>query len=130
MFAQTASVLIVEDEILIAADLEQILVEGGFVVLGPCGSIDEARALLRQTRPDCALLDCDLFGASSAPLARELRESRIPFAFLTGASAPEPAGQEGGDSRVVQKPFAPQDILDLVASFGLGGPGRSSPSGA
>lgn len=136
MTHQTApvSVLVVEDEILIAADLEYILLDGGLSVIGPCASLDEAMAAIETSTPDFALLDCDLAGVSSMPLARELRRRAIPFAFLTGLSGSAAASQKlqlsqelqefqelqlFHDSAILCKPFQPQDVLNLIRAAGL-----------
>lgn len=117
--AALVSVLVVEDEILIAADLAEILRDGGLAVLGPCAALDEAMALLQDSAPDFAILDCDLAGVSSVALAHELRRRAIPFALLTGSGGAGPAAQAFGDSAILHKPFAPHEIFDLLASFGL-----------
>ncbi|MBB4198917.1 hypothetical protein CCR94_15830 [Rhodoblastus sphagnicola] len=112
------SILVVEDEILIAADLELLLRERGLCVLGPCRALEEALALLKRATPDFAMLDFDLAGESSLPLARELQRRDIPFAFLTGSPGNEEAALEFTSSAIVQKPFDPKDIFALVESLG------------
>ncbi len=86
-------VLVVEDELLIALDLSQILKELGCGVVGPAGSVDKAFALLETRRPDLALLDEDLRGQPVTPVAETLRRQRIPFAILSGYDR-SPTGDE------------------------------------
>jgi DNA-binding response OmpR family regulator len=110
------SVLVVEDEILIAADVEELLRERGHSVLGPCAAVNEALALLHVARPDFAILDFCIAGGSSLPLARELRRLGIPFAFLTGSSGNELAAREFDDCAIVSKPFEPNELFRVVES--------------
>jgi PAS domain S-box-containing protein len=79
------TILIVEDEPLLAMQLSASLKEYGWSVLGVAGSIEDAnRILADKARPDAAILDVDLGGAPVFPLARSLRRSGIPFIFCTG----------------------------------------------
>ncbi len=74
-----ASVLIVEDEILIALDIQMMLEDNGFQVVGPAGSVDSALRLLDDIRPDVAVLDGNLRGRPVVPVAQRLRSLEIPF---------------------------------------------------
>ena len=76
-------VLIVEDEYFIAADLKRALAEAGAIVVGPAGTLASAQALVDDDI-DLALLDVNLDGEHSYPLANRLHERAVPFAFLTG----------------------------------------------
>ena len=76
-------VLIVEDEYFIAADLKRAVAEAGAIVVGPAGTLASAQALVDDDI-DLALLDVNLDGEHSYPLANRLHERAVPFAFLTG----------------------------------------------
>ena len=76
-------ILIVEDEYFIAADLKRALAEAGAIVVGPAGTLASAQALIDDDI-DLALLDVNLDGEHSYPLANRLHERAVPFAFLTG----------------------------------------------
>jgi DNA-binding response OmpR family regulator len=78
------SVLVVEDEFLVALDLERQLLELGCEVMGPVASMRDARALVAAGAPDLVLLDVALLDGRSAPLAVELRRAGIPFLLITG----------------------------------------------
>src|SRR5215212_8822543 len=69
-------VLVVEDEFLIAMDLELLLRRHGWRVLGPAATVAEALRLLADERPDVALLDLNLRGELATPVAEELRAGR------------------------------------------------------
>lgn len=76
-------ILIVEDEYFIATDLKRALAEAGAIVVGPAGTLASAQALVDDDI-DLALLDVNLDGEHSYPLANRLHERAVPFAFLTG----------------------------------------------
>lgn len=73
------SVLVVEDEVIIAMDLQMMLEDNGYTVLGPAGSIEGALDLLDGTRPDVAVLDGNLRGRPIDSVAERLRSLGIPF---------------------------------------------------
>ena len=107
-------ILIVEDEYFIAADLKRALAEAGAIVVGPAGTLASAQALVDDDI-DLAMLDVNLDGEHSYPLANRLRERAVPFAFLTGYDrwALPPAYR---DVPRLDKPFdLPQLIRQLTA---------------
>lgn len=77
-------VLVVEDEFLIALDIEDALAELGCEVAGPVASVTDALDLLEQAGCDLAVLDVRLGDGSTAPVAQILRRRGIPFVVLTG----------------------------------------------
>ena len=77
------SVLLVEDELLVAWDLEQMLTAAGVRVIGPASSVSAALQLLKSERPDAAILDLNLRGELVTPVARRLREMSVPFVLST-----------------------------------------------
>jgi two-component system, response regulator PdtaR len=76
-------VLVVEDEFLIAMDLELLLRRHGWRVLGPAATVAEALRLLRGETPDVALLDVNLRGEPVTPVAEELRARGVPFVLAS-----------------------------------------------
>lgn len=77
------SVLLVEDEAMIALDMEQTLTAAGLRVLGPAASVTSALRLIARERPDAAILDLDLGGELVTPVARTLRDLGVPFVLAT-----------------------------------------------
>ena len=74
------SVLVVEDEFLIAMDLEQLLTTNGWRVLGPVATVAAALHIVEQDRPDVAVLDISLRGRELVtPVAEALRRLKVPF---------------------------------------------------
>ncbi|EQB06414.1 hypothetical protein L288_11220 [Sphingobium quisquiliarum P25] len=78
-------VLLVEDEFLVAMHIEDMLVDLGYKVVGPVSRLEDALKLVHSGEPiDAALLDVNLAGERSWPVARALRDRGIPFLFATG----------------------------------------------
>jgi CheY-like chemotaxis protein len=123
-------VLIVEDEIVVALFLEDILQEFGYEVAGVVTQLDEAMA--REPDYDIAVLDVHINGRNVFEFADMLAERRIPFVFATGY------GERGIPERhrscpVLQKPFQPNDlkhILEDITPVRRGGAGDTNISAA
>jgi two-component system, response regulator PdtaR len=77
------TVLVVEDDFIVAYDMQMMLEEQGARVLGPATGLAEAQALLAKERPTVAVLDVNLNGEYVFPLADELRAKEVPFLFAT-----------------------------------------------
>lgn len=104
--------LIVEDAVLLALELEAGLQEAGAEVLGCAAELGEAMGML--TLPiDAAVLDANLNGESVRPLAEALRARGTPFVFATGYG--ERGAPEGFDAPVVRKPYNVQQIVRALA---------------
>ena len=85
--AACPKILVVEDEFLVAMELESILVAGGHEVLGPFSTVMAALAVLEQCRPDAAVLDVNLRGESVTPVVQSLRRMDVPFVLATAYRA-------------------------------------------
>ena len=79
-------VLIVEDNVLIAMALEDVLVEAGFRVIGPARSVMIATAMLKVEQPDVAVLDYNLTDETVTPVAKSLAALGIPFVLSSARS--------------------------------------------
>lgn len=100
-----ATALIVEDQMLIAIDLEEILEDAGVTVLATLTSTRDAIDFLAQYVPDIAILDIDLGHETSEPVARLLLEQNIPFVFATGYDDNGAIPADLSAVPVVRKPF-------------------------
>lgn len=98
------SVLIVEDEPLIAMMLEDFLVSLGHEVAGICESVEEALERVEQGGFDVAIVDVHLKDAHVWPVADRLAAKGIPFALSTGGHI-EPPPPEHADAPILSKPF-------------------------
>lgn len=109
-----ARVLIVEDAVLLALELETGLAEAGAEVVGPAYELEEAMALLDQPL-DAAVLDANLNGHSVMPVAEILHARGVPFIFATGYG--DTGGAPGGfDVPVIRKPYDVTQVAAAVAA--------------
>lgn len=106
-----AAILIVEDEPLIALDLQATLEAAGASVTC-CKADDAVRMVGRQTFT-AAVLDARPGSSDHRPVARQLRDSKVPFLFYS-TQAPEDVTTVRG-APVILKPGRPQDIVGAVA---------------
>ena len=102
-------VLIVEDEMLVAMNMEDMLLDLGHEVAGMASRLAPALALAKDAAFDAAILDVNLAGERSFPVADLLVERGAPFLFATGY------GIQGIEERyrsctVLQKPFRSADL--------------------
>jgi two-component SAPR family response regulator len=100
-------VLIVEDEIVVALFLEDVLAEHGYEVAGVVSHLDDA--MTRETDYDIALLDVHINGRNVFDFADQLAQRGIPFVFATGYGERGIPERHRG-SPVLQKPFQPHDL--------------------
>ena len=110
-------VLVVEDEAMISMWVEEILGDLGCEVLATASRLDDAMAKARALEVDLALLDVNLAGQLSYPVAEILQARRIPFVFATGyGAAGLPAALQ--EAQVLSKPFQ-QDQLAAALGHAL-----------
>ncbi|MFC4255621.1 response regulator [Altererythrobacter xixiisoli] len=117
------NILVVEDEPIIALTVEDILCDLG-ASAHFASSLEAAHDHLDQTQFDAAILDVNIRGDKSYPLAQRLAEQRTPFIFATGyGDALHPP--EFADRPTVAKPYRPEDIVQALnaARSGNGAPG-------
>ena len=121
--------LVVEDEFVIALDLQNLLEAAGHEVVALAASVADALALLdgdgggdaepgRRRPPllDGAVLDVNLRGEPATPVADALAARGVPFVFVSGyGAAGRPPGHEAAP--VLAKPYSEGDLLELVGRF-------------
>lgn len=108
-------ILVVEDEVMIAMLLEDMLTELGYEVVGPAMRFEDGLELAGSADLDMAVLDVNLNGRRSTPIADVLRSCGVPFVFATGYGS---GGVDAsyGASHVLKKPFSPGDLDVALAS--------------
>jgi CheY-like chemotaxis protein len=80
------SVLVAEDNAIIAMDMDRLLQEAGYDVVGPVPTVLEALAAIRHRPPDAAVLDVGLSDGVAFPVAEKLDAVGVPFVLVTGHS--------------------------------------------
>jgi DNA-binding response OmpR family regulator len=113
-------VLVVEDEWMIASQIESIVVGAGFAVAGPFGELEVALAVAQTEDLSAALLDVELGPTTEIyPVADALRDRRIPYGFVTSRPRDQIAPAHA-HRPIVAKPFEPRDIEALLTSLTRG----------
>ncbi|MCP3393887.1 response regulator [Bradyrhizobium sp. CCGB12] len=106
----------VEDEYLIALELDTVLRAAGYQVLGPARDVNDALAMLRAERPDAAILDVNLGGQWVTPVAEVLRAASVPFILASGYSAADvQAAPALRDAVNVGKSWRPEFLLKVLS---------------
>lgn len=110
--------LIVEDEYMIAEHIGMQLEEFGCDVAGPVATIDEALAIIKGGGLDGVLLDANLNGESSAPIAAALKTASVTFVVATGYGSRELSDDALNAAPRIIKPFGKAELqATLVAAF-------------
>jgi CheY-like chemotaxis protein len=107
------NILVVEDEMLVLMNIERALTDAGCTATS-AGTIDDALNLLDGTSFDAAMLDVNLHGEKSYPVADALALRGIPFVFSTGY------GEHGERADFADRPMLRKPYLEghLVAALG------------
>jgi len=109
-------VLVVEDEIMVLMNIEGALADMGCAAVSVAATVDDALALLEAGCFDVGILDVNLGGQESYPVADALALRSIPFVFSSGY------GEHGIESRfaarpVLRKPYSDQQLAAVLAQL-------------
>lgn len=107
-------VLLVEDENLIALLLEDMLADLGHTVIGPVARLNKALEIAQREAFDVAILDVNINGGDTYPIAEAIAARDIPFVFSTGYGK-NSLGAPYRDRPILQKPFRQVDLQKLLA---------------
>ena len=107
------SILIVEDEPLIAMMLEVFLESLGHTVAGSCDTVECALDKAETGGFDLAILDVNLKGENVWPVATKLREKNVPFVIATGGHV-DPPPPEFNDAPVIEKPYTVDRVTPAI----------------
>ena len=109
-------VLLVEDEMMVAMLLEDMLADLGHAVVGPISRVDRAVEAARREPLDAAILDVNLDGQEVYPVAEALAARGIPFAFATGYGS-EGLREPWRGRPVLRKPFRRGDLDRVMTAL-------------
>ena len=111
-------VVIAEDEAIIRLDLKETLEEEGYVVVGETGRGDEVVELVREHRPDLAILDIKMPGQDGLAAARQIRDISRDTALLilTAFSQRDlvERARDAGALAYLVKPFQKSDLVPAI----------------
>jgi CheY-like chemotaxis protein len=110
-------VLVIEDEMIVAMLLEDMLADLGCTVLGPAARVDQALTIIAAARSlDAAVLDVNLNGQKSYPVADALVARGVPFLFTTGYRRDSVMNGYRSFPQL-EKPFKLSELADALAKL-------------
>ena len=108
------SILVVEDGLLVALQIEEVLRKAGAAHVTVCSSTKQALAHLSRAHPDVAILDINLSGGTSIPIADELVAKSVPFVFATGYGVQDALPERYQSTALLSKPFSEVPMLEAI----------------
>jgi CheY-like chemotaxis protein len=109
-------VLVVEDEFMIAMAVEAVVTDAGGIVVDMAATLEQAVALAETAEFDAALLDINLNGQNSFPVADILGKRGIPFAFVTGYGR-KMVPDAFAAAPILTKPYARNELMRVLGSL-------------
>jgi AmiR/NasT family two-component response regulator len=112
-----ARVVIAEDEAIIRLDLQETLQEEGYEVVGSTGRGDEAVALVRELKPDLAILDIKMPGLDGISAAKEIAGGRWAAVLILTAFSQRDLVEQARDAGAIGylvKPFQKSDLVPAI----------------
>ena len=114
-------ILVVEDEMLVLMSIETALEDLGCSAIHAAATVADALGALATHQFDAAMLDINLGGEKSYPVADALTERGIPFAFSTGYGD-HTERPEHNHQPVLRKPYQNSDLIAMLERLIAGGP--------
>lgn len=108
-----AKVLVIEDEAIVALDLQRTLREAGYRVVGPAATMADIQKLIERGSIDCAVVDLDVDWRTPLPVADLLAFADVPFVFLARAECCAPP-QRHASRPVVTKPVRKAELVSAI----------------
>ena len=105
--------LIVEDDLFVSEHIDNLLIGEGIDVVGPVGTLDEAKLLALNETLDGALLDVNIVGGRVDDVAEILTHREVPCVFVTSCGRDE-LPLKHREARLVCKPFRDADLIQAV----------------
>lgn len=110
-------ILVVEDEVLIAMDIEDMLLDLQCEPVGPASTIEKAITIIRSDdRLDGVLLDMNLRGRTVLPVVEELMRNGVAFVLVTGYARRDDEVPTLRDAPRLSKPFSVSDLSETLSS--------------
>ncbi|MGI8776025.1 MAG: ANTAR domain-containing response regulator [Acidimicrobiales bacterium] len=112
-----ARVVIAEDEAIIRLDLQETLEEEGYEVVGSTGRGDEAVAMVRDLKPDLAILDIKMPGMDGITAAKEIAGGRWAAVLILTAFSQRDLVEQARDAGAIGylvKPFQKSDLVPAI----------------
>ena len=110
-------VVIAEDEAIIRLDLKELLEEEGYEVVGETGRGDEAVEIVRDQKPDLAILDIKMPGMDGLTAARHITSERLAAVLILTAFSQRDLVEQARDAGALAylvKPFQKSDLVPAI----------------
>ena len=108
------TVLVVEDEFIIALDLSETVRDLGYRVEGPFADKENAFIAIDREMPDCAILDVQTADGEVYPLADALANAGVPIIFHSGHVAPIEITERYPQAQACAKPCPPDRLINMI----------------
>jgi DNA-binding NtrC family response regulator len=108
------TVLVVEDEFIIALDLSETVRDLGFKVEGPYADNRNAFVAIDEQLPDCAILDVKIADGEIYPLADALADAGVPMIFHSGHIPPSEIAERYPQAQACAKPCPPDRLISMI----------------
>ena len=112
----SSRVLVVEDDSLLAFEMQDILSDAGYDVVGPAATVAEALALIDSQALHAAFVDCNLNGELATAVALALAAKIIPFVVVTGSDH-ESLPAAFSNALFAGKPFRAARLLEIARAL-------------
>ncbi len=110
-------ILVVEDEVLLAMDIQFALEDEGAEIVGPSHTVEDAKKLVATEFLDAAILDVNLNGVEVFPVAEKLHEAGVPFLFHTGHATRDQLKALYPNVAICHKPTMPSDLVRTLCAI-------------
>jgi CheY-like chemotaxis protein len=114
MTHERPTVLVVEDEFIIALDLSETVQDLGYELEGPYADKENAFNAIEDDMPDCAILDVFTGDGEVYPLADKLVAAGVPIVFHSGHVTPDEVRARYPDAVACAKPCPPDKLIDAL----------------
>ena len=118
-------ILVVEDEMLVLMSIEMALEDLGCSAIHAAATVADALGVLATHQFDAAMLDINLGGEKSYPVADALTKLGIPFAFSTGYGD-HTERLDHNHQPVLRKPYQNSELIAMLERLVSGGPSRAA----
>jgi CheY-like chemotaxis protein len=122
-------VLVVEDNLLLAEVTRLLLEDSGCAVVGPAGRLQRGLKLAQDGPIDGAILDINLHGEMSFPIAEVLSARSVPFIFVTGYEDRSIVPLAFRSAPRLDKPVTDEQLLDVMIETFIGKRAENDPQG-
>ena len=113
---QNVTVLVAEEDPLLADDLLTMLTDEGATVVGPVSTVEAALELLESAKPDCAILNAGVAYETAMRISKRLNELGVPYLIQSGHSEQKlPSDLKG--SRFLSKPIERRHLIESVVTM-------------